>query len=173
MHIADMVSILTTLRRLPRSHIAGGRIVRIGPNEVSFASPSAALDLFRTGKGFHKTEFYTVFLPDGRKDIFTEIREPLHAVKKRFAVPAYNIVSIQQHTDEIEAVMTKFLSRIDNFADPGQLALCDLGSWLHYLAFDVSCANFSFNSHLCPKTKSSDSGPICVRQDFWFLRRRQ
>lgn len=109
--------------------------MRLGPNEVSFASPLAAADLFKTGKGFHKTEFYTVFLPDGRKDIFTEIREDQHAAKKRFGVPAYSLAAIQQHTDAIEAVMLKLISKLDNFASSS--SACDLGCWLHYLAFDV------------------------------------
>lgn len=73
-------------------------MVRIGPNELSFAAPSAAIDIFRTGRGFHKTDFYTVFLSNGIKDIFTEIREKVHAKKKRYVVPPYSLASIKQNT---------------------------------------------------------------------------
>jgi hypothetical protein len=95
------------------------------------------MELFKTGKGFHKTDFYTVFLPDGRKDIFTEIRESYHAVKKRFAVPAYSLAAVQKHGNDIESVMRNFLTKMDGVARAEPGTSCDLGSWLHYLAFDV------------------------------------
>jgi hypothetical protein len=143
MHTVSMVSQIPSIPANGVLHVSDhltfhkGPIVRLGPNEVSFASPLAALELFKTGKGFHKTEFYTVFLPDGRKDIFTEIREPLHAVKKRFAGPAYNMAAIQHNSDILEAVEHIFLAKMDDFADSGGNVACDLGTWLHYLAFDV------------------------------------
>ncbi len=100
------------------------------------ASPLAALDIFKTGKGFYKSDFYTIFLPPNVKDLFTEIREPVHAVMKRFAVPPYSLASVQQHTEDIEALLWKFQSKMDDFAVHDNLAV-ELGSWLHYLAFDV------------------------------------
>lgn len=111
--------------------------MRLGPNEVSFSSPFAALELFKTGKGYHKTDFYTVFLPDGQKDIFTDIRESHHALKKRYAGPAYSLAAVQEHTPEIEAILEKFLLRLDEFCTPHGDRAIDLGNWLHYLAFDV------------------------------------
>lgn len=124
-------------RKSTIAHCLLGPIVRLGPNEISLSSPFAAIDLFKTGKGFTKTDFYTVFLPDGRKDVFTEIREPLHAEKKRFAVVPYSLASIQKHAPEIEHQERKFISKLDAFAGRVQQESVDLGSWLHYLAFDV------------------------------------
>ena len=37
-----------------------GPVVRVAPNELSFASPNAVRDIFAVGKGFTKTEFYKV-----------------------------------------------------------------------------------------------------------------
>lgn len=103
---------------------------------MSFAAPDAAQTIFKTGTGFRKTEFYTVFFPNGLRDIFTEDREHVHAVKKRYAVPPYSLGSVQQHTQQIESLMAKLLTILDEFAAAG--AHCDLGNWLHWLAFDVS-----------------------------------
>lgn len=128
---------LRCLIRLSHGLLEAGPIVRIGPNEISLASAFAGVDLFKTGQGFSKTEFYTVFLPHHIKDIFTEIRERVHAGKKRFAVPAYSLAAVQKHTPAIEVVMRNWLSRLDGFAAQDKEAACDLGSWLHYLAFDV------------------------------------
>lgn len=118
-----------------------GPIVRIGPNELSFASPDAAIDIFRTGRGFHKTDFYTVFLPDGIKDIFTEIREKVHGKKKRYAGPPYSLASVKKQAKQIEGVTLELLSIMDSVAAKPQVETFDLGSWLHFLAFDVSTLN--------------------------------
>lgn len=113
-------------------------MVRIGPNELSFSSPDAALDIFRTGKGFQKTGFYTIFLPDETPDIFTEIRERVHAKKKRFAVPPYSLASVKLQTEQIEGLMTDLLSIMDSVATGNESCVFDLGSYLHYFVFDVS-----------------------------------
>jgi hypothetical protein len=126
-----------------------GSVVRIGPNELSFASPHAALDIFRTGKGFQKTDFYTVFLPDGIKDIFTEIREKIHAKKKKFAVPPYSLASVKQQSQQIEGVMLDLLSVMDSIATKDPTVKFDLGNWLHFLIFDVSILSASLYSYDC------------------------
>ena len=102
------------------------------------ASPIAAGEVFTPGKGFHKTEGYGVVLAKPVTDIFTEHREHVHAVKKRIASPFYSLATIQQQNARIESLMNKFLSKIDEFANAKERVDCDLGSWLHYLAFDVS-----------------------------------
>ena len=112
-------------------------MVRIGPNELSFAAPDAAIDIFRTGRGFHKTDFYAVFLPDGIKDIFTEIREKIHAKKKRYVVPPYSLVSVKQNTEQIESLLSKLLFTMDSVAAQGQTMMFDLGTQLHFLVIDV------------------------------------
>lgn len=123
--------------------IYSGPVVRIAPNEVSFSSPEAALELFKTGKGFHKTDFYGVFPPPENPDIFTETRESVHGVKKRYAATPYSLASMQQCTDRIEGTEQLLISKLDEF-DGGQ-RICDLGEWLHFFAFDVS-PGLSFSS---------------------------
>jgi len=107
-----------------------GPVVRIAPNELSFSSPDAALELFKTGKGFHKTDFYGVFPPPENPDIFTETREAVHGVKKRYASTPYSLASMQQSTPRIEETERLLLSKMDRFADGNQI--CDLGEWLHF-----------------------------------------
>ncbi|KAJ5660932.1 uncharacterized protein N7484_000304 [Penicillium longicatenatum] len=125
-------------------HRKYGPIVRIGPNELSFASPEAAVDIFRTGRRFHKTDFYTTFLPDGIKDIFTEIREKVHSGKKRYAVPPYSLASVKKQNQQIEGITLDLLAIMDSVAVKNHTETFDLGSWLHFLAFDV-LAQFAFD----------------------------
>lgn len=103
---------------------------------MSFASPDAAVELFKTGKGFHKTDFYGVFPPPENPDIFTETRESVHGVKKRYAATPYSLASMMQCTPRIEETERLLISKLDGFAD-GK-TVCDLGDWLHFFAFDVS-----------------------------------
>lgn len=116
-------------------HKRYGPVVRIAPNEVSFASPEAARQLLSAGKGFHKTDFYGVFPPPENPDIFTETREHVHAQKKRVANVPYSMAAMQQLAPFIDDTIELFMEKLDRFADVS--GRVDLGAWLHYFAFDV------------------------------------
>jgi hypothetical protein len=133
---------------------APGPVVRVAPNELSFASPNAARDIFAVGKGFTKTEFYKVasrslvatilfadlpqvFPPAHNPDIFTETREWKHAQMKRAAVTPYSLASMQKRAHLIEDVQKQLVETIDRYLSPAG-KVCDLGNLLHYFAFDVS-----------------------------------
>ena len=114
-----------------------GPVVRTGPNELSFSSPHAAKDIFAVGKGVSKTDFYWVFPPAENPDIFTEIREWKHAQMKRVTVKPYSLASMKQMSSRIEGVERELLTKLDVFAASDRIS-CDLGTWLHWFAFDVS-----------------------------------
>ncbi|KAF3021124.1 hypothetical protein E8E14_013600 [Neopestalotiopsis sp. 37M] len=128
-------------------HQKYGPVVRIAPNEVSFASPQAARIILSAGKGFYKTDFYAVFPPPENPDIFTEIREDVHAVKKRVANVPYSMAAMRQLSPFIDDTIDLFIARLGEFCVDGKLAplldnvggrgKVDLGAWLHYFAFDV------------------------------------
>ncbi|OQO12642.1 hypothetical protein B0A48_02104 [Cryoendolithus antarcticus] len=117
-------------------HQKFGPFVRIAPNEVSLSSPHAARDVLAAGKGFHKTDFYGVFPPKANPDIFTETREAVHAVKKRYASNAYSMSSMQGLATYIDDTQRILLAKLDEFCNTADQKV-DLGDWLHYFAFDV------------------------------------
>lgn len=116
-------------------HKRYGPVVRTAPNELSFSSPAAAQSMFKSGKGFHKTDFYWVFPPPENPDIFTEIREDVHAQKKRYVATPYSMGSMNDYAPFVEDTERLLMAKLDTFADEGMM--CDLGNWLHYFAFDV------------------------------------
>ena len=118
-------------------HRKYGPVVRIAPNELSFASPQAARDILTAGKGFDKTDFYGVFPPPETPDIFTERREKVHAQKKRVASAPYNLKSMLEQAPVIDDIIKLFFEKIDTHLTVDAKTSFDLGDWLHYFAFDV------------------------------------
>ncbi|KAK7911226.1 hypothetical protein PG985_013707 [Apiospora marii] len=129
-------------------HRRYGPVVRIAPNEVSLSSPRAARAVLSAGKHFYKTDFYTVFPPPENPDIFTEIRENVHAQKKKVANVPYSMAAMRQLSPFIDDTIDLLASRLGEFctADSGIMTpgginntkgKVDLGAWLHYFAFDV------------------------------------
>jgi Cytochrome P450 len=121
-------------------HRKYGPVVRIAPNALSIASPNAAREVLSAGKGFHKSDFYSVFPPAENPDIFTEIRENVHAQKKRVVAMPYSMATMQSaQSQRIEGVIALLRQKLDEFAaGPNREARkVNLGDWLHYFAFDV------------------------------------
>ena len=120
-------------------HRKYGPVVRIAPNEVSIASPEAARTVLSAGKHFYKTKFYGVFPPPENPDIFTEVREHVHAQKKKVANVPYSMAAMQQLSPFIDESIEMFMNKLDGFAsrERGGNGQVDLGAWLHYFAFDV------------------------------------
>jgi cytochrome P450 len=135
-------------------HRKYGPVVRIGPNEVSFSSPQVARNILSAGKRFYKTDFYSVFPPPENPDIFTEIREEVHAMKKKVANVPYSMAAMRQLSPFIDDTIEFLVSRMSGFcadltgASPNKESslsagdkkpqpIVNLGDWLHYFAFDV------------------------------------
>ncbi|KAI3316965.1 cytochrome P450 [Xylariaceae sp. AK1471] len=134
-------------------HRKYGPVIRIGPNEVSFSSPQVARNILSAGKRFYKTDFYSVFPPPENPDIFTEIREEVHAMKKKVANVPYSMAAMRQLSPFIDDTIEFLVSRMTGFCTDstassnkeGSFGIGDkkpqptlnLGDWLHYFAFDV------------------------------------
>ena len=132
--------VLTARGRTHEEHVAlhlkYGPIVRIQPNQLSFSSPEAARLILSPGKGFHKTDFYWVFPPAGNPDIFTEVREEVHARKKRFVNQPYSLPSFQALTPWVDKTIETLTAKLDSHAETPAETL-NLGNFLHWFAFDV------------------------------------
>jgi Cytochrome P450 len=118
-------------------HRKYGKIVRIAPNEVSIASPEAARTVLSAGKRFYKTDFYAVFPPPENPDIFTEIREDVHAQKKKVANVPYSMAAMQQLSPFIDDTIELLAQKLDGLAMSAPKPEINLGNWLHWFAFDV------------------------------------
>ena len=119
------------------SKVLPGPVVRIGFNEVSFASPDAAKQIYSVSTGFHKTNAYSVYPPPENPDIFTETDEFKHAIKRRMVSNAYSHKTIADMERYVDKTEDRLFRQLDERFIGSESKECDLGSWLEFYAFDV------------------------------------
>ncbi|OCH89927.1 cytochrome P450 [Obba rivulosa] len=118
---------------LHQLHLQYGPIVRISPDEVSFASWDALKEIYITGgTGYDKTSFYDLFSNLGTRNMFSTLDRSTHAdLKKRF-VDKYNKSSIMQPN-----LVSVFRDRAEEFmAKCTENDSADIYIYLHCYSMD-------------------------------------
>ncbi|KAI3337102.1 cytochrome P450 3A13 [Xylariaceae sp. AK1471] len=116
-------------------HLRYGPIVRIAPNEASFASLEGIKEIYGSGgSGYDKTEFYDLFKVYGRRTMFTTLNKEDHAKRKRVLADRYANSNIMksQSLDGIAERSRRFVERCSRSVGRS----IDLFVRLHDYAFD-------------------------------------
>ncbi|KAI1190134.1 cytochrome P450 3A13 [Nemania serpens] len=116
-------------------HLQYGPVVRIAPNEVSFASLEGIKEIYTSGgSGYDKTEFYDLFKVYGKRTMFTTLNKEDHAKRKKILADRYANSNIMksQSLDGIAERSRRFIERCSQSV--GQSL--DLFVRLHDYAFD-------------------------------------
>ncbi|TBU21998.1 cytochrome P450 [Dichomitus squalens] len=112
-------------------HMKYGPVVRIAPNEVSFATRQAMKEIYTSGgSGYDKTSFYSLFQHFGTKNMFSTLEKDEHAaVKKQFAerysklhVMKPDVSSVIQQT--VDAFVTRATEHVGASVDIYDLLHC-------------------------------------------------
>ncbi|KAJ3579831.1 hypothetical protein NPX13_g737 [Xylaria arbuscula] len=124
-----------TVKDLHKKH---GDVVRIGPNELSFATPEAFQDLHghvSQGKPrFLKTEFYDNDDPTPR---ITGARDPdVHARQRKSLSHAFSAKSLREQEEIVQKYVDGFTAQLSNLGRNGQKAL-NMAEIFNWLTFDV------------------------------------
>lgn len=138
-------------------HRKYGDVVRLGPNTLSFSSPSAIKVIYGLNKGFTKvclsapfgppelttlrqSEFYPVQMTVSKGEplpsLFSTLDESYHANLRRSVNHAFSMSSLVQYEPMVNETIELFLNQTATlFSKPNQT--CDFARWLQFFAFDV------------------------------------
>ncbi|CAH0016693.1 unnamed protein product [Clonostachys rhizophaga] len=116
-------------------HRRYGTAVRLGPNEVSFASASAMKDIYMSkGSGFDKTEFYDLFRQFGLSTMFSDKKKEPHSRRRRILADRYANSNIMRE-DSLHGIQQRSQNFVTRIKESPQQDL-DIYLHLHNYAFD-------------------------------------
>ncbi|KAF7559346.1 hypothetical protein G7046_g4830 [Stylonectria norvegica] len=106
-------------------HQKYGPVVRLGPNEVAFASGTAMKEIYGSGgSGYDKTEFYRLFQVFGRRRVdprtmFSTLNKADHAKRKRMVGDRYANSNVMKSNSiaGVQERSKRFVQRCVNSAD--------------------------------------------------------
>lgn len=149
-------------------HKQYGPFVRITPNQVSCASPTAPNIIYAQGSAsLPKTPFYRAFYVDGSPSLFSTQDRAGHASKRRVLAHPFSYASVKQFEGWIRKSLVKMVKGLDaragglgvNAETPGRAQgstpNTDVLMWLNYMTFDV-ISDLAFGESLGMLDRASD-----------------
>ncbi|OAG11211.1 putative benzoate 4-monooxygenase cytochrome P450 [Paraphaeosphaeria sporulosa] len=126
--------------KLQQCHKRYGKVVRIGPNTVSFSDPAAVPTVYPMRAGIPKSNFYVTLRPytsgQALHAVFNTTEEDLLKQIKPPIAPLFSVSSAATLEPLVDTVLECIHTRFDErFADKEQVF--DMGQWLQFFAFDV------------------------------------
>lgn len=116
-----------------------GKIVRFGPNSVSFNSNTALKDIYGFKSNVRKAEFYDAFVHPAPNTHNTRDKA-LHARKRRVLSQAFSDSAIKEMERYILSNVRSFCEQIGAGASEGRkgwTAAKNMADWCNYLAMDI------------------------------------
>ncbi|KAI1339861.1 putative cytochrome P450 [Xylariaceae sp. FL0016] len=124
-------------KRLHEAHKKYGDIVRIAPNELSFATMQSFKDIYgppsKTRKLFPKSDlFYDV----GVRNLVFEMDPNEHAKLYKLFAPAFRTSALRSQEHVIHEHMDIFLNQLRRLGTEGGKSI-NIAAWLEWLTFDI------------------------------------
>lgn len=117
----------TTVAALHRKH---GRVVRLAPDQLSFASPEALKDIYGANSKFTKGPIYDSL---GFKGVFTTREQSEYRAMKKRVVPSFNPASL----NELEPIVHRQVANLIKCLDKRVDMPLDVLPWFRMLALGV------------------------------------
>ncbi|KAF1989255.1 cytochrome P450 [Aulographum hederae CBS 113979] len=115
-------------------HQEYGKLVRIGPNEVSVSDPNAIKEMYvGAGTKFRKSDWYSVWQGRRKFDLFAERDEGIHGSQRRLIASAYSMTSLKDLERYVDSGIQCFEQRMNE----REGTVIDLGNWVQLYAFDI------------------------------------
>jgi cytochrome P450 len=114
-----------------------GPVVRTAPNDLSFATPSSAKDIYKSRVPFPKTKFFGA-IEDGFQfaGVGTEIDVARHLRERKILNAAFTLRAIREYEPLVVQHLNQFLDVIEEKGKT--LKGVNLVDWFQYLTFDTA-----------------------------------
>jgi benzoate 4-monooxygenase len=119
-----------------------GDFVRIAPNHISIADPTALPQIYGHKAGLSKGPFYDAF-HQIRPVIFMSRDLATHQRKRKCLNPAFSARNLKAFEPYMSSDIKAFKSWVSQITDRKEYVSCDMSKLLNYLAFDI-IASYSF-----------------------------
>lgn len=122
------------------AHEKYGPVVRIAPNDLSFATPSAYRDIYTRSPNrntFLKTLFYEEIGFGFEHVAFSSERDPeVHAKARKLFTPVFSVQGVRAYEQLLMISLEKFLAQIERIGSTPEGV--DISEWFHRLLYDVT-----------------------------------
>ncbi|KAI2601950.1 cytochrome P450 [Hypoxylon sp. NC1633] len=127
-------------RDLIQLHKSYGKLVRISPNILSVADPTAFREIYKAGNGFDKAASYSMISGTRPFDLAGQRNEKIHGQQRKLVARAYSMDSMRYLEPHVDLVIKTLIDRMSGLQDQP----IDLGHWMQLFAFDIiGAASFS------------------------------
>ncbi|KAJ3539944.1 hypothetical protein NM208_g5277 [Fusarium decemcellulare] len=121
--------------RIHEAHLKYGPIVRVGPNELSFADPGAVREIYNSDVFIKEETFYRakrIF----HEDFLLSYRDPeAHKQRRKLLSRGFSQAAMLDFEPHVNTKITAMLDHWAETAAPDQAF--DVYSWVHWLGFDI------------------------------------
>lgn len=139
-------------------HQRYGPVVRLAPNEVSFASLEGLKEIYMSGgSGYDKTDFYELFYQYDQRTMFSTMPKHDHAQRKRLFADRYAMTNVLR-TDMLRGIEQR-ASYVVDICEASQGSHLDVYTILHCYALD-GASHFLFNPGGTDSLSNLEDGKI-------------
>ncbi|KAM7199664.1 hypothetical protein V8F33_004316 [Rhypophila sp. PSN 637] len=122
-------------------HKKHGKVVRLGPNVLSFSDPEALKVIYGLNKGFVKSDFYivqqSVVKGTSLPSLFSTTDNDFHMQFRRCVNSAFAMSALVQYEPFVDNTTKLFLKQTEKLYVDAKNTACDFTRWLQFYAFDV------------------------------------
>ena len=132
----------TIIQDLQKLHQKYGPVLRIAPDEVTFAQPEAWNDILQPqpGKQFLKDPTWWSAQPGMSLTILSAIQPEPHARIRKLFAPALSLRALKDQEPIVNRYANLLVERLQEYASKapsGEAATIDIGPWFNFTTFDI------------------------------------
>ncbi|KAL3459217.1 cytochrome P450 [Aspergillus heterothallicus] len=130
----------TIIHDIQKLHERYGPVIRIAPNEVTFAHPDAYKDIFQPGQNasqFLKDPLWWARQPGHPDSLLSAINPEKHAQMRRILSPGFTTQALRHQEPFIQRYVSLLVTQLSELAEKGGTAEVDIAPWFNYTTFDI------------------------------------